>query len=430
MRPDFRTGRPASATHAAVALCGFLGFLLATGVCLVFEPFGRDVVVSCAFIIAVAAAAIAVPDLALHRVHLRASTGLDFARRNPSWQRTGIKLLGLAGSAGFIGVLYLLLPEYGGSFYRPYYRLLELILPFWMVAAVPYFYWIDRHMRDPADGYLHMGRALLGRWREVDRAKLLQHALGWMIKGFFMPLMFVYLCGDLERLWAAPTSKLSTLLQWHDLIYQSLFMIDVGLVCVGYLFSLRILDSHLRSAEPTLLGWLVALVCYEPFWSFVGAHFLRYWSDFNWTKAFADHPTVLALWSVCILALSAIYVWATIVFGARFSNLTHRGIITNGPYRFTKHPAYISKNLSWWLISLPFMAAVPFEQAVQNCLLLLGVNAIYFLRAKTEERHLGRDAVYVEYARWIDQHGLFRFVRRLPGMRFAIAAETGLARSQ
>lgn len=36
----------------------------------------------------------------------------------------------------------------------------------------------------------------------------------------------------------------------------------------------------------------------------------------------------------------AIYAWATIMFGGRFSNLTHRGIITNGPYPWTKHPAY------------------------------------------------------------------------------------------
>ena len=43
---------------------------------------------------------------------------------------------------------------------------------------------------------------------------------------------------------------------------------------------------------------------------------------------------------------------------ARFSNLTHRGIITNGPYRYSKHPAYLAKNLSWWLVSMPFMITV------------------------------------------------------------------------
>jgi hypothetical protein len=53
---------------------------------------------------------------------------------------------------------------------------------------------------------------------------------------------------------------------------------------------------------------------------------------------------------------SIIYVWSTAVFGLRFSDLTHRGIITNGPYRWVKRPAFLTKNLSWWMISVPFIA--------------------------------------------------------------------------
>ena len=37
----------------------------------------------------------------------------------------------------------------------------------------------------------------------------------------------------------------------------------------------------------------------------------------------------------------------------RFSNLTYRGVLTNGPYAFTRHPAYLSKNLFWWCASMP-----------------------------------------------------------------------------
>ena len=94
-----------------------------------------------------------------------------------------------------------------------------------------------------------------------------------------------------------------------------------------------------------------------------------------------------------------VYVWATIAFGARFSNLTHRGIITNGPYRYTKHPAYLAKNLSWWLISTPFMLTGSVEGTLRRCLLLGLLNLIYYFRAKTEERHLSLDPVYQRYAR-------------------------------
>src|SRR5262249_38815160 len=122
------------------------------------------------------------------------------------------------------------------------------------------------------------------------------------------------------------------------------------------------------------------------------------------------------IWGSLILVLVVIYVWATIAFGGRFSNLTHRGIITNGPYRFTKHPAYLSKNLSWWLISTPFIITGGVGEAFRRCVLLLMLNGIYYLRAKTEERHLALDPVYVQYARWMDKHGLLRFLNRIPGV--------------
>lgn len=47
------------------------------------------------------------------------------------------------------------------------------------------------------------------------------------------------------------------------------------------------------------------------------------------------------------------------------------------------------------------------------------VNFIYFMRARTEERHLCWDADYVAYARYIEKRGLFAFIGRwLPLLRF------------
>jgi len=112
----------------------------------------------------------------------------------------------------------------------------------------------------------------------------------------------------------------------------------------------------------------------------------------------------------------AIYSLSTITFGIRFSNLTHRGILTNGPYRFTKHPAYVSKNIGWWMVSVPFLSQMGAADALRHSALLLALNIIYGLRAYTEERHLSRDPVYREYALWMDQHGMFRNV---PFMRYS-----------
>ncbi|MBK6974164.1 MAG: DUF1295 domain-containing protein [Sterolibacteriaceae bacterium] len=127
-----------------------------------------------------------------------------------------------------------------------------------------------------------------------------------------------------------------------------------------------------------------------------------------------NEPLVYGIWGTTILLLTGVYVWATVIFGGRFSNLTHRGIITSGPYRYTKHPAYIAKNISWWLVAVPFVVTESLAVSLKQCLLLLMVNGIYYLRAKTEERHLSRDPDYVRYARWIDRHGLLRWMNRMP----------------
>ena len=56
-----------------------------------------------------------------------------------------------------------------------------------------------------------------------------------------------------------------------------------------------------------------------------------------------------------ILILMAIYSWASLSLGFKASNLTNRGIVSHGPYKYIRHPAYICKNLAWWLGGLPFL---------------------------------------------------------------------------
>jgi hypothetical protein len=75
-----------------------------------------------------------------------------------------------------------------------------------------------------------------------------------------------------------------------------------------------------------------------------------------------------------------------------------QGIITSGPYAITRHPAYVFKNISWWLIAVPWVTTHDSAlDAARRCLRLAGVNGIYYLRARTEEAHLLQDPVYVDY---------------------------------
>lgn len=406
--------RPQSATHGIVAAAGLAAFLIAVTILRVDRPFGDNIVDSALFAMGVSAGSIFLLDLFWQKVHLRPTTGLDLAWDAPSWSRSLTKFAGLLGSLGFVALLYWLFPEYHAAFYDQYYAMLRTILPPWLTLALPYFYLVDRKMRKPFDGYWHMGKLATFQWDGVDAKVGCQHLLGWLIKGFFLPLMFTYLCNDLGRFLAYDFAQLTSFKFWFDFLHDLFYFIDVSLVAMGYLMSLRITDTHLRSAEPTMLGWAVALVCYEPFWSLFGRQYLAYETDFKWGAWLWNTPLLYGIWGAAILMLTAIYVWATVSFGARFSNLTHRGIITNGPYRWTKHPAYVAKNLSWWMISIPFMAQGTPDETLRHCLLLLGLNLIYALRAKTEEWHLSRDADYVRYAQWIESHGMFRWMRYLP----------------
>lgn len=239
-----------------------------------------------------------------------------------------------------------------------------------------------------------------------------QCVLGWVVKAFFLPLMLAW-----SYVWLAKASDQSFAHgNWMAFFVAGmawLYAIDTAFGTIGYMSTSRRIGAHIRSVDSTVLGWLSALVCYPPLNLLVLRQWLEYKDGLEWDQWLSGHSTLAMAWGAAILLLTAIYAWATVVFGPRFSNLTHRGIITSGPFRYSKHPAYICKNLSWWLISVPFVSAAGTKVAVLNCLALLGVNGIYWLRAKTEERHLMRDPVYQQYATWIAHNGLFGRCRRL-----------------
>jgi protein-S-isoprenylcysteine O-methyltransferase Ste14 len=405
-------------------LAGLAGFLLSLAL---MHGGALHPIYRCFVALAAAVLPIVLLDLLVLRVHRRSSTGLVWpespvATHPPdrAFKRVLVKLLGFAGTLALIGACYWLFPVYQDRFYHPFWVALRDTALLLLFVAPPYFLYVDRRMTDPCDGYWHAGMAVLGRLDRVDGALLRQYTLGWVIKGYFLPLMFVQLylvIGEVEA--SDFLAGQHDFLAFYRFAWNLAFAIDLVFAAAGYCLTLRLIDSHIRSAEPTLLGWVVTLACYQPFWSFVYGRYLSYEDDLAWGAWLTDAPALQALWGSGIVAFLAIYVWSTAMFGCRFSNLTHRGILTNGPYRWTKHPSYLAKNLAWWLVSVPFISTAGFDQAIRHCLLLVGVNVIYFLRARTEERHLSRDPVYIAYALWIEEHGLLRAIgRALPFLRY------------
>jgi protein-S-isoprenylcysteine O-methyltransferase Ste14 len=328
------------------------------------------------------------------------------------WRRVGLRLCGLAATLALVAFAYWLLPEYHGDFYDPFWRFLRTVAP--AAILVPfYFAWIDTRTADPHDEYLAMGLLLVRGPKAANWPLLRRHLLGWTVKAFFLPLMSVYLVNELRSLYGALEAPQSGMMDFYQVGYHLSYAVDLLFCVVGYSATIRLFDSGIRSVEPTVAGWLVALMCYQPFYSVIGRFYLQYDDGTYWDNWLAPWPAARAAWAVLIVLLASIYALCTVSFGLRFSNLTHRGIITGGPYRFSKHPAYLSKNLSWWLISVPFVSELGWSAALRNCCLLALLNLLYYARARTEERHLSRDPTYVAYALWINDHGLLRSLARI-----------------
>lgn len=386
------------------------GLLCFFGALFVFRRSGFDLFQGAVFSVLALAVPIIVLECVFLKTYARASTGLDFSRRaKPDIGRVAVKLAGLYLTLGLAAVYYLAFPEYRQPFYAPYWKLVKCALPVIVFGGIPYFFFLDRYSVRPSDGYWHMGMLATGRWRTVDWGAVAQHLLGWLVKAFFLAIMFSYFTGNLDFIRTHALGRsLGSFKSFYDYAYNMIFAVDLVFVCAGYLLTLRIFDSHMRSVEPTFLGWMAALACYKPFWDRVYANFLHYRTSYSWGNWLWNDPVLYVVWGSAILLLLSVYSYATVSFGIRFSNLTNRGIITNGPYRFLKHPAYVTKNISWWLISIPFISQGKTGDMVMNSLMLLGVNSIYLIRAKTEEWHLRRDPVYAEYDAAMRSRSVFR----------------------
>ena len=407
--------RPASATNLWINSVGFISLLLILPLIGYsnLEPDNQAVVALVATMVP-----IILLDVYFTRVQLRESAGLVWSDARPvNWLRVGVKLVGLWATLTLLGICYWAASsEYSRPLYQPFWRMLAQYGPWAAGVAIPYFFLIDARMRDPHDGYWHFGLLVLGRFDQISRSAIVEHLSGWIIKGFFLPLMFSFLAWQIPGYNADLTRFLNdlTFLNFFGATVDLIFVVDLVFATAGYILMVRILDSHLRWAEPTTIGWFVAIICYEPFsGNRIDTENLMHHGPVNWIFWLSPYPVFQAAWGSVIILLSSIYAWATVAFGCRFSNLTHRGIVTSGPYRFTKHPAYITKNISWWLILVPSIDPSNPVTAIKQCLVLAGVNGIYYLRAKTEERNLRRDPVYIAYCEYIDGHGFFQWLRRL-----------------
>ena len=360
----------------------------------------------------------------VEKVHRRASTGIDWTSPRPLDAVIDIsitKIAGLWATWALIGFAYCVARWYWQGQYLFAMEVLGAAALPLFVLSVPYVLWLDRVLVEPRDGAWHFGAMLIGR-EAFDPEQVRIHWRAWLVKGFFCAFMISILppgWAELARLdWAEVFSSPFAMTRW---LAELLFLVDVQIAMVGYLLTLKPLDAHIRSANPHLAGWVAALICYPPFILMGSGSPLDYhYGTSDWAFWLGAWPQpLLWAWGAMLVGLTAIYAWATVAFGLRFSNLTYRGVLTNGPYAWTRHPAYLSKNLFWWLSTLPFLVTTHnVNDAVRNTVIMALVSAVYYWRAKTEEAHLlAEDAKYRAYHAWMEQGPtITRLLRRLRGI--------------
>ncbi|MBP7862520.1 isoprenylcysteine carboxylmethyltransferase family protein [bacterium] len=369
----------------------------------------------CWMIVFVAMVAI---EILVFKTHQR---NFDFSNKRVldkvAWQRVLARFLALiicfVISAFVVVPMTFLFPAF-----LPFYI---LFAPLIILGAIPYFILCERFAKtetnSPTDEILLLSQIIMpglaGVSSETEQMKkehMLNLLRGIIIKSYFIPFMTAS-CSTYWGLWQMKTISLIQSLGSNlhgvpaGLLGREIFMplleftivVDITIAMLGYISSCRLLDTQFTSADPHPSGWIAALACYPPFNLIFETMLLNHvcYEQLEITH-YISHPLILNTVSVICLVLISIYSLATVMFGLRFSNLTNRGIITSGPYKIVRHPAYIAKNTFWWFAMMPW-----FVSSGVNCIgsvfILIVLNAFYVWRALTEEKHLMREEHYQEY---------------------------------
>ena len=382
------------------------------------------------------------------------------SKREPRtvWQRATYRWTAVTVVMAALLILYNYHPYYKNQQFTPFKTIYTPAFVMWMAVGLFYtkatlekFSSMRFMMRDSALHLVMLGKAWQNKrfWRVAKNRRVKTTLLGIIVKGFFTPLMTGFFVGHLNsisRAWLThkhlPSMEFkvppgtnviaAVSLWWHNvgvrlgdmipsghdlaglvqpwlwnradvswglgLTYDMIFAVDCGWALFGYATESRWIGNKTKSVEPTAFGWLVCLACYPPFNNVLGT----YLPLENGPQLIQSETAHLWLRGAVVL-LFAIYASATVAFGFRFSNLTNRGIVSRGPYRLVRHPAYLTKCTAWWLEHIPTMT-------LTKAFFLTLLCGVYALRAWTEERHLSKDPDYLVYKKktpWVLLPGVY-----------------------
>jgi len=349
-------------------------------------------------------------DVLVLRVHRNASAGLEWEKpRPPDLGRVVTKLLRAAPHPRIIALAYWAFPEYTAAL-RAALRSAPTILASLLIIGITYVWFVDGLLREPRDVYWQLGRVVLVGFRtRGDRNS--HHFRGWLVEGLLLPAhVRVASQFGARAHQLRPRRRHVVEPSGLRLSLHARLRVDLLFTTAGYALSLRYIDTHIRTAERRCSAgrWHSLL---PPFFSLMERQYVAYGGGPAFCSWLAAWPSMRTIWAVIILALLSVYTLATVAFGVRFSNLTHRGILREARIDSASTP----------LTSRRICRVADFHSVLHRAVLRGAPSFdfarmhqhIYLLARPNEERHLSRDPDYVAYALWMNDHGVLEVLGTL-----------------
>jgi protein-S-isoprenylcysteine O-methyltransferase Ste14 len=289
-------------------------------------------------------------------------------------------------------------------------------------------YYTEKRLGEYRDSYYEFGLFATGAWKNIDWENFKTGIWSWFIRGFFLPMNFCTAVSMFENLRNSTNLELflinSPITISYPIIENIIFLMLIIAIIPGYYFSSRLLGTNGVSISQTWPAWIVTLWFYPPFNIMINNSWIDYTHEIvkgqqNWISIFGNSPITIYFIATILITMGLIHFWGEAILGMRASVNTNKGIITNGPFKYTKHPIYVSKVVAWFLATLPFISTTSFLQNTKFFIAFCCVAAGYTFRSYFEEKFLATDSTYVAYARYIDQKGVLRFINKIfPFMSF------------
>jgi protein-S-isoprenylcysteine O-methyltransferase Ste14 len=289
------------------------------------------------------------------------------------------KYLGILLGICLIFFMYWLIPEYALPKYtNAISEAKYLFLPFFLPLSLLLVIVTEFVLGPKHDGTYQFGLLVKMQPEKIDWKIFKDGVFEWLVRLVFLTLNFTTSVALVNTYRQVNFFQVSDFITFVVSFENILLLFIILAILPGYVFSSRLINTDVRKVDTTWFGWVITLVCYAPFFQPIFNQVLNYSPSVTvhngspvWVSLTQSIPTLMFVIAFLILFFELVHLWGEAIIGVRSSNLTNRGIITTGPFAFTKHPVYVAKCFSWALMVMPFINSTDFLDSFRLGILFL-----------------------------------------------------------